>query len=619
MVAVMHRAGRSWRAVAATIRDGKTAILSARAFSAGEVGRVDQWLDQQQAGSVLCVLPSSAVICRNVVLPDASPTQLELALRLQAEAHSQVIAAPHRVAMAVLPAAAGETSRSGIILSWPESASFDGPPTTRPITFVPDVAALAAILNGQRPSEALLWMDRSDGSVAMALTHAGGATFRATRAESGSADEWAQSVERIVAETALSVGHTGGFIEALVGDAQERAASLKPGEAALIVPRELRAAASTRAQGISDDPAWWSSYGVAAGALLARSGQLSSLTNMRQSAPVESPSPVRMALEKLSRPGTAAKVAVACAIILLLGPLAISGLRLQILRWRFGDVQQQLNAVTAARQQFSMYRELQNQNAWPITKLLADITTNAPQGVKLEMIRVEAGKEFAISGTVMAHGQHSPAEVFSTMQDNLQRDGLFTALKPTLEKGSSFNNFKFDLSGKVSKPYGEPTYPEDRDFGKLPLATRMYPDRANAKPGAGNSAEQEPDGGDGTAVAVDVPAEPEEILPDTPEGNDAEQNGDRLTHRTRRGGDSTGGAANPIEQGDATVAPSQDIPPELTQEQIQAMSLPELEEAWARVSRARPYHKNNKELQDRLRREFDMIKDEVIKKKRQKP
>jgi hypothetical protein len=200
ILGVLHRTGRTWRAVVAARKNGQPEILAAREFPPDRLARLDEWLDEKNVGAVLCVLPAGSVICRTFSLPDAPPEQLEQALRLQAEAHLLGIAPPHRLGMAVLPNASGETTRTGLVLAWPEPAVFPVPPTRRPMEFIADVGAIAALLNGHRPNESMLWLDREDGSVAMAITHSGGAIFRATREESASTEQWQRSVGRIRAE-----------------------------------------------------------------------------------------------------------------------------------------------------------------------------------------------------------------------------------------------------------------------------------------------------------------------------------------------------------------------------------------------------------------------------------
>ena len=631
VLAVLHRAGRVWRCLIASTKTQKPVLLASREFPADRIDRLDAWLDEHQAGSVLCVLPAGSVICRVCTLPDAAPDQLEQAMRLQAEAHLLGIASSHRLGMAVLPNAPGETSRTGLILAWPQSSAFEAPPTSRPVTFVPDVAALAAVLNGQRPTDALLWLDRADGSVALGLTHASGAAFRAMREDAESTANWQRSIGRIVAETGLNVGHTGAFVDALVREAQQKAASLKINEAGLFVPRELVAAAANRVQGLSDDAIWWSQYGIAAGALLARTGQLAGLTHMQQAPPREMPSRLKSALDSLSRPRAAAAVVIACAVLLMFGPVAVSGARLALLRLRFGSVAKQLEAATASRNQLAMYRELEKQQVWPMTKLLADITTNAPLGIKLEMIRIEGGKDFAVSGTAIADSEgHSPMEVVSRFRDNLGKAGLFNEINVSVGNSSNLGIFKFDLSGKVTKPYYSPKYDIALDFGKWTFADR----RDGKKPGAGDAVKTAGSGAAGrpatTAPAI-ATTEPTRLVsapskddlvdlsndPKMDESDDeSDPDGDAPRHaptpRVDPGG--AGGAAAPG-QGptDAPLPDTRYVPPPLSAEQIKSMSKPELRQALASVGKAREISGLDADTKTRLKEEWDLLLDQMRK------
>lgn len=480
VLAVLQRTGRVWRALAANIRGAKPAVLAVRDFTPDRIGRLDEWLDEHRVGEVMCVLPAGNVICRNTSLPDAAPEQLEQALGLQAEAHLLGIAPSHRLSMAVLPASMGETSRSGVILAWPESAAFEAPVTNRPVRYVPDVAALAALLNGQRPNDPLLWLDRADGSIALAVTHAGGAVFRATREETAQQQDWAKNVSRVLAETALNVGHTATFVETLAADVQRKAASLGGADAGLFIPNDVLAAAQSRVQGAQADEPWWQQYGVAVGALLARTGPLSRLTQLRKDAPIEQPSRVRLMLESMSRPRTAAAWVFAAVLVLMFGPLAIAGVRLTVLQWRFGDINQELPQAIAARQQLAMYQELQSRNVWPMTKLLSDLATSTPLGIDFVSVRVESGKEIQVSGEVTGRDGRTAGQVFALMQENLRQHRLFYDVVANMTQTDKMGGHKFDLTAKVARPYLSVNYPREWDFGAFTHAQRIYGQIAGA-------------------------------------------------------------------------------------------------------------------------------------------
>jgi hypothetical protein len=615
ILGVLHRTGRTWQALAAARKNGQPEILAAREFTPDRLARLDEWLDEQNVGAVLCVLPAGAVICRTFSLPDAPSEQLEQALRLQAEAHLLGIAPPHRLGMAVLPNAAGETTRTGLVLAWPEAAVFPVPPTRRSMEFVPDVGAIAALLNGHRPNDAMLWLDREDGSVAMAITHSGGAIFRATREEATSTEHWQRSVGRIAAETALSVGHTGSFVEALARDAQSKAGELRASESRLFIPAEVISSATSRAKGLGADAMWWAQHGIAAGAALARfEGPLSALTRLQQSPPVETPTPILAAAQKLSRPQTAALVVIVCVLIAMFGPLAFAGARLGILKLRFGEVQTQLKHATTVKHQISMYKELENQNAWSMTKLLSDIAVYTPIGIELETIRVEGGKDFSVGGTAIAMDGKTPAQVVAQMQDNLRSHGMFTEIIVNAGKSDNLGRYKFDLSAKVHKPYHVPKLPEELDFGGTPYAVRLYGEAARA-PGSASAPTAKPPSsideqqGGNTQVASnpDRGGRHPDALRETPpdDTNSASAIGSRAVFA----GDTAG--IDPT--GRELQANPRPIPPALDPEQIKVMSVPELKDALSKVGAARQNRDLDQQTKDRLKAEWDLIMEHMRK------
>jgi hypothetical protein len=239
VVAALHRVGRSWRCVAARRRNGGLELIDSREIRVDQESRLEVWLNEHAVGRTICVLPASSVICRTAPLPNAPEDQLMPALRLQAESFLLGGTPDHRRAMAILHAAPGESSRAGIVVAWPENTAAPRPPVTHDVTYAPDVACLAAMLNGYRSPEPIVWVDRSNGSVALAVTHAHGAVFRATREAGDDAQIWKQGVGRVLAETALSVGHTGGFTEEIVQSTTARMNGVAADDGALVMPLEV--------------------------------------------------------------------------------------------------------------------------------------------------------------------------------------------------------------------------------------------------------------------------------------------------------------------------------------------------------------------------------------------
>jgi hypothetical protein len=640
-VAVLHRVGGTIRGLIGTSApasrpeapgDRQPAVTEFKEFRSSRPDEIAAWLDEHDAGSVVVVLPSASVVCRTCTLPEAEPEHLARALALQAEAH-QITAVPdYRRAVAVLPAADGEMSRSGVIVDWPlgpgdrdlaGAADADTKPWgDRPVTYAPDVAAIAALLNGHRPNEPLLWFDRGDGSLALAISHANGAVLRAARVATGDADAWSDNVGRVVAETALSVGHTPAFTEALVATAGERIVGVDR-NAALVVPRQTVGILRGRVDGTPEDLRWWRDWGVAVGALVAATGQLAALTRLRLSPPVEHPSPARRVLSALSDPASATRIAAVCVLILLLGPLVISGVRLGLVKLKLPDLETYRAEARQAEVQLVMYRELESK-ARPMTKLLSDLACCTPEGIDLAQIRVDEDR-VRVSGRAKPDPKSnlSAQQVITLMQQNLRDSKIFNEIYPTWGDSDNFGHYEFTLSARVVAPYRRHDYPVDLDYGLWTRRDRLYggprPDPDAPAPDFETSPVP--------VVNMDPPrADPETDTPPADPGDEAQaavERPGRDPSRTRfrpdprpaGRGDPTFGGTDRTPGG--AVPPSKDVPPPMSPEQIEAMTLPEAQETYARISRALQQARVDEETKERLWRDWRLIRDHVrtLKKK----
>ncbi len=479
-IAVLHRHGGQWFGLIASIAEGFVRVLDTRAFTGGSDPAMNRWLDDRQVGRVLCVLPASSIICRTVTLPAASAEQMDEALRLQAEAHLLGIAPPHRQAMAVLPAAAGETTRSGLVIAWPQSRSIEIPDFNRPVTCTADIAALAALTNGQRPAQPLIWLDPAANALAIALAHANGMVLRALNADLSDAAQRADAVRRTLAETALNVGHTGPFIESIVQQAQAAVAAAGD-QRVLLLPAEIRDAAAERLTGVTPDDEWWARFGIAAGALLALAGPLAPLAMLLPSVPIASPSRVREVVERLSNRRVAIAAAFACAIVLVFGPLFVHGLRVAVLSMRYPDIEQDVRLVDRLEDQREMYMELKDRG-WSVTKVLSDIACNTPLDIEVEHIRISSSdRGFSIMGKALSNAKEniSAPDVVAGMQKNLHESGVFKDVKVTIEKPDFSGRYSFDLTATVSRPFHRFDY--RRLSPKLDFALLTHLERMQGK------------------------------------------------------------------------------------------------------------------------------------------
>ncbi len=625
-VAVMHCAGSVVRCLVGI--PGPSATITAwEEFTAEDTERISTWLDASGAQAVLDVLPAAVVVCRTCTLPDVAAEQLEQALALQAEAHLLTDVPDHRRARAALPMAAGETSRSGILVAWPETPNDDRLPGSRiaadrpNVTFVPDVAALAALLNGKRSDTPLLFFDRRDGSVALVVSHAQGAVIRAARVADTTAAELSTAIGQVVAETALSVNHTPKFTEQIVTDTTRRIRSF-PGTAGLVAPIDVIGGAAARLDGAPNDPSWWQAYGIAAGALLAAGGPLAPLTTLRLAAPAVAPSRRRQFVAALSSPRRAAMVVAICLLTVLFGPWVVSGLRVGVLSLKLPELDRNIEEAHQAEVQLAMYRELKN-HAWPMTKLLADVACSTPESIDIEQIRIRHGKRITVTGRARADTARklSAQQVVALMDDHLHNTGVFSQIYLTWGDPNNFKAYEFSLTARVVNPYRIHDYPIELDYGRWTLADRMYGDRSppdadalfteieNALPPK-DAVAPEP-GGDPVAHGPDETSLPAVGTPaDKPNGGRPSRTRGRAGPSGRTGsGEATYRGGTDRAGSSPGIPMSQDIPEPLSAEEVALMDLPEANEALAHLSQAIQQARVDAETKKRLWDDWRLVRD----------
>ena len=630
--AAIHQAGRVWRCVAGRLNQGRLTLIDHREFPAagGQESRIRTWADQHQVTRAVIVLPSSSVICRTCYLPNASPQELEPALRLQAEAHLLGQTPEHRQAMAVLPAAAGETTRCGIVLAWPESAETPtldlGESETRSVTYAPDIAALAALLNGQRTTEPILAVDRRDGSIALAMTHAGGATFRATREDAANSTAWLNNVGRVVAETALNVNHTGPFVDSLAQSIKQQLSTVERDQAALLVPDELIDALNSRIEGPKREKKFWTEYGLAAGTLLAMTNQLATLAQMLHTPPIEAPSAMSRVVNTLSDRRRATMIVAACVLAIVLAPLTIAGLRLAVLNWKLPDDFAQRKAVETADDRIEMYRSLGEQ-AWPMTKLLADLANCVPTSVEVELIDMQQGQEIRLGGRARRDSEtgKTAADHVLLMEQKLRGTKIFDGFRTSVSDGDSLGNYQFDMSFRVTHPYRNVPYAEDDDYAVASLAYRQwghldyykeenfFPDSTGStiRPASTPPRERPSPSEDSGTNSSPAPANDVEASGDAA-GEETSSSSSRRIPPRIPGGPRIGGEAGTIgEDPFIGVADSQRVPDPKTPEEIKAMNLDTAKAYSSELATAVRRASIDKETRERLLEDFRLVREHL--------
>ena len=248
LVAVTQRVGPTWRCLLATTSDTTSPVILETVELHGDVA-LNEYLQSKQPDTVYSILPGSVTVCRTTTLPDIEKDQMIEALRLQAEAKFLGGTPAHRRAIGALDNAVGETNRVGLIVAWPERATIPFPKSLQDAFFIPDAAAIAALLDGLRPTEPVLYADPQEGSVTIALSHANGVALRATREDITSRSTFTEGISRVARETASAFNHTPAFTDALIESLQQTVLQHSFDSPILILPSVVTQGASSHLSG----------------------------------------------------------------------------------------------------------------------------------------------------------------------------------------------------------------------------------------------------------------------------------------------------------------------------------------------------------------------------------
>jgi len=613
-VLILHQRGSVWQGLLALPQPGRgIKVIETASFSAAG-DDIQAWMDERSITLARVILPASHVICRTCSLPESDDAQLESALQLQLETQLLGAAPSHRIGGAILPGAAHASVRTGLILAWPESTAFSGPPLKIEPLFIPDITAIASLMNGLHPPDPILWCDRIDGSIGLVLAQQERVLVRATQEELSSPDAMAKSIRTLLLESALQTGSTSETAQELA-ERSVQALGATETDHVLLLPTPVLDDMSERIQGVDIDARWCETWGVAAGAALALSNDLVLLTTFRKELPQETPSLVESTTRRLKTTEVAAWLTMVAVLLLAFGPLLVHGLRLGVLKILHPGIEAQVTAFEDGRNRQTMYRAMLAET-WPMSKLLADIANNTPEGIELESVKIGHGEPVKIRGIAKPNGDKDAAALATKMKAQLQGSGVFNDVTLRWENSETYGDREFDITAQVERPHFRPAYITEQDFGAWTLVAR--------RSGEGPDGDTGGDDGDTTAVTDATPASATETNASPLSGlSEAEDRtpqsgsmtsrpsrpaGDRDTSRPNRNSNSgVASRGNSDDQGaDLTSIPTGRIPEPLTEEQIQTLSLSEARIKLKEVADARK-HVRDDEVSERLRNEFKMI------------
>ena len=405
-------------------RIGKTGLTVDRVSSMPLASEADRAAIATMTAKLKCdviavLVPAvrTATSLPKVEAPSGSESEVASAMALLAEAHLPGTYPPHRRAGVVLAAtgvsATSPPARTALVLGWTGTAEPLGLP--RVDVWIPELCVLAfAAGNSGTPCRFAAIADATTGGLAaIDLSPAGPAKVRSTvigsAAPAGSADAQA-TLDSAAARLSAADGsapHAGpqlvrddasGLMLALPADVCRRALQFAGQQGTAVVSGESgSSAASPQTHTLATSSAQSACVALAA-ILMATASPLHAGLEMSDFPPAARTStPVRI-IAALGRPRIAAACILGALILLAGSPIAFAYARLNTLRTAAAAAGSGDEPVVQARQQLELY-DLLTTKRWPMTRLLAEIASAAPQGVLVDSVSIEHGKRILIGGS----------------------------------------------------------------------------------------------------------------------------------------------------------------------------------------------------------------------------
>lgn len=432
-------------------------------------------LETAKCGSVRAVLPSSASLVRTIHTPPGNSAQVEAAIRLEAEARMLGATPSHRSGIAVL--GRESTHPTGLVVAWPEAIGVDFPSLdpSFEVRWVPEIACLA-FLAGDEPDSLCAILDSDHTAIAAVIPTEHGPSFRAARSREREDDGIEARLHPLVVESLLGEGASPASIDSAMKTMFQGIESRTIDQSLVVSPSAddlLRGTvknASVAMDGPSpaDDRILLAALGVA-------EGPLSTLAEMREDEVHERPGLVRGLANRLSEGRTAVAVGMTALILILLVPLAGSGLRLMVMRAKVADLQVLRTHVEKVDNLQKVYRELDRQ-AWSMTKLLGDVANLMPETIELESITIQHGEPLVIGGYAKASRDETGADAVFEFNKRLRESGLLANSGPesSIEEPDGRGYTEFKITAEVDDALRLVRYAADEDYAITSYSERRY-------------------------------------------------------------------------------------------------------------------------------------------------
>jgi Tfp pilus assembly protein PilN len=615
-LAARSASGGGWECLliecASTADPGSRRLLDRRSCRSDE--ELASWVEESRAGRCLMMLPSAATICRVFRFPGMPGDQIDQALRLQAESHLLGGIASHRTTIVRVPQPeSGEAV--GLLLAWPEQATTRMPSgRARQWEMVPEIAALLEAWRTASVKTPLVWADPADGSIGVVAGDAGTPMLRAT-CEAAEGDEpWDQVVRRVVGETVLAAG----------GSADVAKSTVERADAGMIEQDAVRASRPALFSDLDGLDGRDSVGALLDAAIRTARGPLAAAATLTAEPPSIRRTGVSATFERvaiaLTTPRTAIRVAIVAVIVALAMPLAGAGLRTAILRAKLPDPDAFEAAMKASEQQLAVYRELEAQ-AWPMMKILGDLSNCMPEAIEVESLTMGHGEPVVVRGFAKPDGDVTGADAVLEMERRLRATRVFDKITKSWDPPDARGIYEFSMSAEVARPTTRARVDENDDFAVNTLAIRRYgPLVAGGVTSAGDASEASPSipdstGDEASTASSDNTArgrtdtEAATSPPDSADSATASSSGGSTPSRgIGRRGSSASGDAPPGGRG--VDIPSSSTPSETvdySDAEVAAMSKAEAQSALGRVARARQSASLDDAAKERLRALFDKL------------
>ncbi|MAH66456.1 MAG: hypothetical protein CMJ27_08715 [Phycisphaerae bacterium] len=471
LLAVCRRRGDGYR-VMMVRGNGSKSIESLTWCSPEDLRR---HLEDAGCGRVLAILPSAATLVRTIHTPPGSPGQVESAIRIEAEARMLGSTATHRSGIATL--GLDSERPTGLVVAWPEGLDAGLPELGDDIEirWIAEIACLAH-LAGENPDSIHAILDPDTAAIAAVIPTADGPAFRAARGGGDVAKDVASRLGPLVVETLISQGVAPGRVEAdaaeMLGDAASRTTEgtlLAGGDAD---GRILAAVDNPEVALDGDAPV---DDRIILAALAALDGPLAPLAGMQAEERFERPGIFKGMATRLSDGRTAVAVAMAAVILLLLVPIAGSGLRLMVMQGKVSDLDALQAHVDKVDNLQKVYRELDRQ-AWSVTKILGDLSNLMPETIELQSITVQHGEPISISGFAKADDGRSGAEAVFDFNRRLRESGLVANSGPesSIEEPDGRGYTEFSITAELADPLRMVRYAAEDDYAVVSYSERRY-------------------------------------------------------------------------------------------------------------------------------------------------